>query len=199
MGRRGGCAGDTTTLTVLAPQTHVGQTTSTHPTLAWFVPTDQPMPIELQIYQYGTGTTQTLVKRVNLQSTPGIMQWTLPVDETGLVVGQQYRWQVVLFCNPNRPSSALVAQAELQVVEEPELLRSALASANQPLDRAQQFADAGFWYDALRETLTAPTIELTNYQASLLNSLATLEQTSGSEQGQLQANQLNQIIHTKGQ
>ena len=69
-GSRGVCGvSGGTPLTVLAPQKHVGQTTSTHPTFAWFVPDYKPLPMEFILYQYNPGSAPKLVHKIELQSS----------------------------------------------------------------------------------------------------------------------------------
>lgn len=180
-GTRGPCGGHGQTLlgnsqisiTILAPQTHVGQTVSTHPTMAWFVNDMQPFPMELHLYEdYGGGERQRL--KVDLQSSPGIMTWTLPEQEPGLTVGQRYRWQVVLVCSANYYSNARVAGAAFDVVAPQADLTQALALAADPAIRSEIYAKQGLWYDALRETWRLDNARASRGRLSLLADLVHL-------------------------
>ena len=169
-------------LTVLAPQKQVGLTASTHPTFAWFVPDAKPLPMEFSLYKYGPNKkikpVQPLLK---LTSSPGIMQLSLPEDGPGLTVGQRYLWQVAIFCNPNHPSTALVARAEIQAVDVSPTLAKTLSTTQAPLERANLYAKSSLWYDALREALgnnEAP--RLRGFAADLLKELADLEEPKQS-------------------
>jgi hypothetical protein len=194
-GSRGGCAGDTQTkLTVLAPQSHVGQTTSTHPTFAWFVPDSQPYPILFQLYEYDANDTRQLVETINLQSSPGIMTLSLPKDKSGLSVGKRYRWQVVMLCDPNSPSSALVVEAEIDRVEMPPALKTSLSATTDPRERAKLYASEGLWYDAMGEVLTSDKERAREFTLSLLENLVELETLRTTENGSEQSQRLNQII-----
>ena len=194
-GRRGGCAGDTETkLTVLAPQSHVGQTTSTHPTFAWFVPDSQPYPILFQLYEYDANNNRQLVETINLQSSPGIMTLSLPKDKSGLSVGTRYRWQVVMLCKPDSPSSALVVEAEIDRVEMPPALKTSLSATTDPIERAKLYASEGLWYDAMGEVLTSDKERAREFTLSLLENLVELETLRTTENGSEQSQQLNQII-----
>ncbi|NJN89033.1 MAG: DUF928 domain-containing protein [Leptolyngbyaceae cyanobacterium RM2_2_4] len=154
-GRRGGCDGEAETeLTALAPQSYVGQTISTHPTFAWFIPDTQPFQVEFRLFEYNSGDRQ-LIQKIDLQSSPGIMSWSLPPDQPGLSTGQRYFWQVVVHCDLNRPSSALVAEAEIEVVEIPSDLEMELDAATDDLARVRLYGEAGLWYDAFNEVLAA--------------------------------------------
>jgi Domain of Unknown Function (DUF928) len=141
-GTRGGCPNaPEITLTTLAPQSHVGQTISTHPTVAWLISSPSSLPMELRLYQYDSETDQQLIYQIEMQSTSGIMSWSLPNSESALVIGQRYRWQVILFCDPNRPSSALVADAELEVVTPSLTLEEDLADTSDRPSRAELYAE----------------------------------------------------------
>lgn len=178
-GRRGGCDGEAETeLTALAPQSYVGQTISTHPTFAWFVPDSQPFQVEFRLFEYSSGHRQP-IQDVDLQSSPGIMTWSMPPEQPGLTVGQRYFWQVVVHCNPNRPSSALVAGAELEVVEILADLEMELGTASDGLTRARLYGEAGLWYDAFNEVLAAgQSAAARDARLSLLDDLANLEATT---------------------
>jgi hypothetical protein len=198
-GTRGGCEEKTETiLTSLAPQTHVGQTVSPYPTFAWFVPDSQPLLMEFRLYKYDSGDRPQLVEKVKLQTVPGIMQRSLSRDRPGLSVGQNYRWQVVIFCNPNRPSTALVTEAEVEVVEMPQAFKTALSTTNNLLERAKLYAESGFWYDAFAEVLKSRRKAVTKeYKLNLLEDLAKLEEAGEKERIQLIIeNQRQQALST---
>ncbi|PIG93682.1 DUF928 domain-containing protein [Gloeocapsopsis sp. IPPAS B-1203] len=174
--RTGGCRGDQqTTLTALAPQKHTGQTVSSHPTFAWFVPDTESHPLEFRLYRYEASGDRALIQKIQLQSDRGIMSLSLPLDTPPLVTGQKYHWRVVLLCNPNRPSSALVTGADLDVVATPHELASKLATTNNPQQRSHLYASAGLWYDALSAALTATNTQQ-RLELELLEDLAQLEE-----------------------
>lgn len=190
--RSGGCQGQGgTTLTALAPNSHVGQTSSPRPTFAWFVPDSQSYPLEFRLYQYEPSGDRTKIQAINLQSQPGIMTLSLPEAQLELTVGQRYRWQVVLLCNPNRPSEALVAEADIDVVEMPSALAGELAAKHNSLEKAALYAESGLWYDALGEALQ-PTARTT--LQSLLVDLASIEAP-----GSPQSDRLSQIVEAESQ
>lgn len=178
--RTGGCRKDKqATLTVLAPQKHTGQTVSSHPTFAWFVPDTESYPLEFRLYRYKANGDRTIIRKVRLQSQRGIMSFSLPLDTPPLVAGQRYNWQVILLCNPNRPSSALVAGADLDVVAMPNNLATTLATANNLQQKVNVYANAGLWYDALSTALTATTNKASQrLELELLEELANLEDAS---------------------
>ncbi|MCX7594854.1 MAG: DUF928 domain-containing protein [Fischerella sp.] len=183
-GVRGRCkTTGTGSLTLLAPITHVGQTTSAHPTFAWFVTHHQRMPIEFSVYEFDNNEQpHKLVYRSEVQSSPGIMKLSLPKEQPGLSVGQKYLWQVEILCNRNRPSRNLLASAEIEVVAIPASLKDALNHEQDRTQRATLYAEAGMWYDALSEALnTSNTGALGIVAANLIQDLAKLEKSPKSE------------------
>ncbi|NJL82429.1 MAG: DUF928 domain-containing protein [Chloroflexaceae bacterium] len=41
-------------LALLAPQLHLGRTTSTHPSFVWYVPSQSPVSLEFRLFEPGT-------------------------------------------------------------------------------------------------------------------------------------------------
>lgn len=157
-GSRGnGCQGDAkTSLITLAPLAYVGQTVSLQPTFTWFVPDSQSRKIEFSIYQYVNGKLEP-VDTILMQSSPGIMTFSLEKTKTSLSVGEKYLWQVALLCNPNHPSEDLIARAEIEVVTIPPSLKNAISRTKEVVKRSDLYAENGIWYDALAESLNDST------------------------------------------
>lgn len=191
-GGRGGCSTQSeVSLTALAPHSHVGQTVSTSPTVAWFVPDSESFLLKFYLYEY-EGNNQRRILEQDLQSSPGIMKLSLP----NLSVGKRYRWQVVLLCNPNRPSGALLAGAEIEVVPLSPTLKTKLAATTDSLAKANLYAQDGLWYDAFGETLAVTDdLKTKELMLNLLENLANLE--SNSPKTKEQGVQLNQIIQVE--
>lgn len=174
-----GCSGGDLPLTVLASRKYVGQTISSHPTLAWFVPHDSAAkPIEFIIYEWNYGGEPKKVFKKSLQSLPGVMKLSpFSENEIGLQPGKQYLWQVIIHCDPDSPSGNLVSEASLEVVEvPPATVQSKLNKATNSREKADIYAKAGLWYNALDEALKlAPASQLGELGSILLNDLAKLE------------------------
>jgi hypothetical protein len=168
-------------LTLLAPLSHVGQTTSLHPTFAWFVPQELSLPVEFSLYEFDQNGTLKLTEEIELKTSPGIMKLSLPKDKPGLKVGKRYLWQAEIICNRNRPSQNKVSRTEIEVVPIPASLKSALSRTSDRTKKAELYAEAGFWYDAFSEALgTAKDGQLGEAAASLLQDLAELEKPQQS-------------------
>ncbi len=178
---RGGCSNSANTeLTVLAPASHFGQTVSTHPTFAWFVPkeklTNKP-DIEFSIYDFDVNTNDkkgSYIQRFRQPSIPGIMKISLDKEKPGLVVGQKYFLQVKLICVPGDSSKSIIVSGVVEVVATPPGLKLKLSAGKSSLQRAEVYAKEGLWYEALSETLQ--DTESKEYQLKLLEQLSDLEQ-----------------------
>lgn len=194
-----GCIGTSqTNLTALAPLSHFGQTVSAQPTFAWFVPDIEPHLMEFSLYEYGTSGKGKILKKINLQSSSGIMQLSLAKENYRLSIGQKYLWQIALLCNPNRPSQDLVAAAVIEVVAMPPPLANALAQVKGPLKQAELYAEAGLWYDAMSLALgdrnnKASSLKFLTQLSKLEAEAATTSEYGLKKSLQQQALQLEQI------
>ena len=176
-------------LTALAPTQHVGQTTTTTPTFIWFIPATSPYRIDLSFYTFNDDQQRELLHQVEyVDSTSGLVKFTLPADEFNLSPGQVYQWQVSIACTPDGPSYDQSFISTLEVVAPPDSLTTALATAQTPAEKAEIYAEAGYWYDALREAMDASdNFNPDGFTGSLLHQLAETE-------GGLHGYYLTQII-----
>ena len=127
------------------------QTVSTRPTFAWFVHDNTSVPIEFRLYAQTENGHYQLVKEIKdeqFKSSPGItvLSWNQTAPE--LAIGK-YRWQVVLVCNSDRPSSNLFATSEIEVIPTPASLKTRLEQTRDPMAKSSIYAEANLWYDAL--------------------------------------------------
>lgn len=165
-------------LTVLASRNYVGRTISSHPTFAWFVPDDSASkPMEFTIYEWVPGGEAKVVHNRALQSSPGIMKLSpFSENEPGLQPGKEYSWKVVIDCDPDNSSADLVSEASIEVVGMPPALQSKLNKAVNSAEKANIYAEAGLWYNALDEALKlAQASRLGEVGSTLLNNLAEWE------------------------
>ncbi|MFB2895403.1 DUF928 domain-containing protein [Aerosakkonemataceae cyanobacterium BLCC-F50] len=173
-----GCSGGDMPLTVIASRNYVGRTVSGHPTFAWFVPRDSaPKPMQFTIYEWVPGSKPQEVRKTSLSSSPGIMKLSpFSENEPGLQLGKEYLWQVVIHCDPDNPSGDLVSEANIEVVGMPTAVQSKLNKAVNSVQKANIYAEAGLWYNALAEALKlADSSKLGEVGSTLLNELAQWE------------------------
>lgn len=170
-------------ITLLAPIRHVGQTSSSHPKLAWFVDNSQPIPMELSFYEFDSQQKPKLIHKQTITSYPGKNQFQLTSNQPGLLIGNRYMWQLQTKCNYNRPSQDLVLRAEVERVNVPVSVLQALNQfKSSPMNTTtltsivQTYAEHGLWYDALDRALAiAPPAKIGEVAADLLNELAQVE------------------------
>ena len=184
-GIRGSCsANNSAPLTPLAPEVHIGRTTSSHPTFAWYIPDTEPFPIEFNLYALEANGEFRLVHSAPLTSNFRLMSHTLPASEPALQTGQRYLWQVLLICDPNLPSSAIDIEAFVDVVA-PES-----ATVDETMG-ATQLAEQGFWYDAMTEAIAEPS---DTAWLTLLDDLAQVELEAGESPPSSRYNHLQLIL-----
>ena len=163
-----GCPGEDIPLTVLAPTTFVGETTSLRPTLTWFV--SKPQPTELRLFQLdqNTSTPKRIGVPIKLQSKSGINQLSLPQQQPALTIGTAYIWQVSIDCQ----DSPLIQRAEFRVVHKPTVLDSQLARVANS-QKAYIYAEHDLWYEAMSEALkVAPQGKLEQVGSDIVQNLA---------------------------
>lgn len=164
-------------LMLLAPQTHLGATTSIHPTFAWFVSEKESLPMEFTLWEFDKeGNRKKQIYQEKRETSPGIMKFSLPDNQPGLTVGKRYLWQVKIIKNPNLPGENLISSNEIEIVDTPANLRSELALATDETAKAIIYAKYGMWYDAMGKALAvAPDGKLGEIAAKLVQQLADID------------------------
>ena len=190
---RGGCINNQDSklnLTAIAPYSHVGQTTSTHPTFTWFIPDSEYFPLEFHLEEYTANSRLKTIYKQKLSSKPGIMSLPLPQDIPGLTAGKKYRWKVVMRCTRYR---AVVTMAEVEVVALNSKLETASNNTSGISNQVDLYSSSGLWYDALGITLNAVDSQQTDLQNRLIQELTAVEAKSNSPEVQQQSAKLTKI------
>ncbi|MGD1918928.1 MAG: DUF928 domain-containing protein [Pleurocapsa sp.] len=168
-----------TSFTALAPYGHIGKSFSTHPTFTWHIPDAETYPLQFRLYKYDRNSKNSrgeMIAKETLSSTPGIMSYTMPSDSPALESGQKYLWRAILVCNPNSPSQSLVIGTGINIVEPSSVIATQLERAATPVERANIYAEAGLWYDALTEVTTKPqATEFEAYKNQIIQQLTAME------------------------
>jgi hypothetical protein len=123
------------------------------------------------------------------------MSYTLPSGSPGLTVGQKYVWEVILVCNPNSPSQSLVTGATINIVEQPAEIVTKLNNTSQAngITKADIYAQAGLWYDALAEVVVTPNDpQAKAFTAKLIEQLTAIEQQDNANNAQFEASAIQQ-------
>lgn len=166
--RQGSCLGDTETgfamLGPEAPETIVGRTASTHPTFTWYLPeTTDSFPVIFRLLAPNESGRLERIHTETLAYTPGFVTYQLPKNLPALTSGKEYQWQVVVECNPNYPSRALVQRLSFEVVAPPAELAQTASVTTTATAQATAYGQAGIWYEAIAAVAqaTSPTDQQT--------------------------------------
>jgi Domain of Unknown Function (DUF928) len=151
-------------VSLLAPNDHVGLTSSARPTFSWYVAAVPSTPMQFTLVEPGV-SKPVFLKKLNVDK-PGIVQLQIPENVPGLSVGKKYRWTVSLVCNAKRPSQNIYVRSW---IERETLAKDANFSSLKNInEQAAFYAESGFWYDAVA---TISKAYLTNPQdtSSIIN------------------------------
>ena len=164
-----GCPGEVIPLTVLAPNTFVGETTSVRPTFTWFISKAQSTEFRLFELDASTSEPKIIGVPIQLKSTSGINQLSLSEKNPELTRGNKYIWQVSIDC----PDSPLIQRAEFTVVQKSSVLARKLSGVTDNSQKAYIYAQQDLWYEALKEALKiAPQGELGQVGSDIVQNLA---------------------------
>ena len=133
--------------TALAPLSHVGQTATSRPTFAWFIPDRQSAPVLFKLYAVAA---RSPIFATEVPAQAGIVSFTLPPQQPELKPGR-YRWEIERICFPKR----LEATVEFEVVK--------------PSVNLEEH-----WYDALAEGLKSS--QATGDRETILSLLEDLQE-----------------------
>ncbi|MFB2836946.1 DUF928 domain-containing protein [Floridanema evergladense] len=143
-----------TTPTLLVPQNHIGLTTSSNPTLLWYLPSKDA---EIMIFELRKAGEKEPIYAEQLQPSAGIIQMQLPKDKVKLEIGAEYNWAVSVSCVVEGKRRKISVEAGIKRVAPTPELTGQLSKANTPQQKARVFAQKGYWYDALETLSTAFT------------------------------------------
>ena len=133
--------------TALAPLSHIGQTTASRPTFAWYIPDRQSAPVLFKLYAVAA---RSPIFETEVPAQAGIVSFTLPPQQPELKPGR-YRWEIERICFPKR----LEATVEFEVVK--------------PSVNLEEH-----WYDALAEGLKSS--QATGDRETILSLLEDLQE-----------------------
>uniref|UniRef100_B8HTM6 DUF928 domain-containing protein n=1 Tax=Cyanothece sp. (strain PCC 7425 / ATCC 29141) TaxID=395961 RepID=B8HTM6_CYAP4 len=144
---RGDCVAGQQTLTALIPNTNLGLTTTSQPTIFLYVPKTIAKTGELILMDQALNTLGST--RLALPTEAGIMGIRLPVEmAANIKPGQSFQWSFSLLCDPEDPSSFITVEGGIERIQPTAGLEKKLQAAPQR-DRLLLYADAGLWYETL--------------------------------------------------
>lgn len=187
-----GCSGGELPLTILASRNYIGRSTAQQPIFTWFVPRDSASkPMRFALYEWVPRGKPSFVREIALQSSAGVMKLS---TDLALQAGKTYLWQVIVQCDPDNPSGDLVSEGNIEIVAMPADVKSKLDRARDGAERANIYAEAGLWYDAIAEALKlAETSKLGAVGSALINELAQSEASGAPVKDAKQIATLKQI------
>ncbi len=129
-------------LTALIPQSGVGLTVASHPTLLVYVPATTATWAHLTLRDADYhGLYQSLVE---IPETGGVFSLPLPVDSPELEVGKTYHWSLALLCQPTQTDMPITG-GQIRRVE----LSMEAAAPQSLLSQAVTHGRSGVWHDML--------------------------------------------------
>jgi hypothetical protein len=166
-------------VTLLVPFTHVGQTTSSHPTFAWFLPTN-PKGTSVEFRLFDRDWHRVDIPEAEQPSAAvGLMRFSLPDELPPLTVGKRYHWQIVLDYYSEGTRCQSVAEAEIDVVGISPVPK--LGATTPVGQKPRTAAESGLWYDALEQALGRSKTSIDQPStAKLLTDLVNAERKSKS-------------------
>ncbi|MFM7364834.1 MAG: DUF928 domain-containing protein [Cuspidothrix sp.] len=125
-------------------------TLSDRPTFFISIPETSTNQAEF-LLQDETGDKILLNKKLRLTNNKGIVNYTLEPEFTGLQIGQKYRWQFSLICDPTHGdrSGDIITRGWIErVTPSPEIIKQ--LQTDNPRDRVTIYANNGYWHDTLK-------------------------------------------------
>ncbi|HEY9810478.1 MAG TPA: DUF928 domain-containing protein [Halomicronema sp.] len=165
-------------LSLLAPNDHTGLTTAGHPTFLWYLSDVPTAPLEFSLVEPGVAKP-LFVKQIQPKES-GIVQIEVPKELPELLAGRKYQWSVSLICNSNRRSADVFAHSWIERTSPTSEVIAKLEKATSDEEKAEIYASAGLWYDALATSYKLYTTQPKN--PLLSNSLISLLEQGGLQQ-----------------
>lgn len=143
-GARGG--GVDASLLALVPE-HAALTTKAQPSLFWFQSKSAKARLELTLVE-PKKAKPLLALTSEVATAAGMHRIQLAKHHIELKPDVLYEWNVAIVSEAENRSKDTIARGVIKRIKAPDDLAKSVARAND-LDRAELYAEAGIWYDAL--------------------------------------------------
>lgn len=179
--RTGSCVGNpTTAFTTLGPDSVVGYTAATRPEFVWYLPASEKVfPVTFRLLAPNEQGIPAPIHTAELTYTAGFSKYQLPPNLPALSANQEYRWQIIVECDPARPARSLAQELSFELVPAPAAIAQLSADAT-PVEKAIAYAEQGLWYDAIAQVAQATTPRAKQMRFELLRDLAESESVDES-------------------
>ncbi|MEO0771127.1 MAG: DUF928 domain-containing protein [Cyanobacteria bacterium J06649_4] len=166
-----------TSFAMLGPNAVVGRTASARPKFVWYLPpTEENFPVEFRLLAPNDAGIPVPIHTASFAYAPGYNVYQLPDDTPALVSGPEYRWQIVVECDPAYPSRAVTQELSIERVTVSAALSQQLESATNTVQSAIAYGDAGVWYEAIAAVAQAQSAEEQAVRTRFLYNLAAAEE-----------------------
>jgi hypothetical protein len=134
----------------LLPETHFGLTTHRRPAVYAQMPASDARRAIVSLKSDGGEFYYDLVE---LPAAAGIVRLDFPTSAPDLVVGERYRWSMILLCGDELRPDSPVIHGWIEPVELAAADQARLAQLS-PLEQAAFYGQQGIWYDLLDTLIT---------------------------------------------
>ncbi|MCU0537192.1 MAG: DUF928 domain-containing protein [Hydrococcus sp. Prado102] len=148
-----GCQDNAAKILLLIPNDHVATTGASHPTFLLYVSKRPSRPILWSVVE--PEVVRPIVEQSVTVKQSGIVPVTIPPSSSGLEIGKTYVLTVGMLCNPKRPSASAYTRVLLKRVAITPAVERRLSQVASERERAEVYAQAGIWYDAIASSYTA--------------------------------------------
>ncbi|MGC1306445.1 MAG: DUF928 domain-containing protein [Phormidesmis sp.] len=173
--RSGSCVGDPAAgFTIFGINSVVGHTAATHPEFVWYLPeSDLSFPVTFRLLAPNADGIPVPIHTVALPYTSGFTKYQLPTNLPALSANKEYRWQVIVECDPGYRARSLAQELSFEVVALPAAAQ--LPDTATQVEKALAYAKVGLWHDAIAQVALGATPEAKQIRSGLLRDLAETE------------------------
>jgi hypothetical protein len=141
-----GCQGNTVDIISLIPTDHTPTTISNNPNFLFLVKSKPKLPVRFTLVE--PGVAKPVWKEELIVERSGILSVSTP-ENVNLETDKEYVWNLMVVCNPDRPSENYYIRASVKRVSSSQQLVREISQANSHYQKASVLARAGIWYDAI--------------------------------------------------
>ncbi|MEO0767930.1 MAG: DUF928 domain-containing protein [Cyanobacteria bacterium J06649_4] len=134
-------------ITLLVPEGTVGLTTKAHPTLSWYLESENAVDMEF-VLSHPDNPEPVFTK--TMHSGAGLVEVALP-ESVALEPNTMYRWTVFVTCDGG--DYEIHARSFIERIEDSDI--EASVASMLPSEQASTYAARGIWYDALNTLVSS--------------------------------------------
>ena len=125
-----------------------GKTTSDRPTFWFYLPNQLTTQTPVEFVVQDSADNYVYHSRYNApQTQSGLIGIAIPANTKPLEVGKTYSWTLSVYCDPDKPSSAVFVTGTIERVRMDAALQNRLQGAT-PIEQVSLYAANGIWFEA---------------------------------------------------